>query len=266
MAYSLLALIDDVAAVLDDVGVMTKVALKKTSAVMSDDLAVNANQVDGAHPTRELPIVWKIFKGSLINKVIAISLILVINLIYPPLNTFLLICGGLYLAYEGAHKVLEYFVSSKTKKNVEFSEKEKIAGAIRTDLVLSFEIIIIAKSYITGQFLEQLLTLSVVGILASIIIYGLVAVIVKIDDLGCLLVQRGFKSMGLLLVTIMPYFMKLLSIVGTIAMFLVAGGIFTHAFHLQFIEIESIQNAILGIIVGLVVCTFEMIFKKLIRK
>lgn len=266
MAYSLLALIDDVAAVLDDVGVMTKVALKKTSAVMSDDLAVNANQVDGAHPTRELPIVWKIFKGSLVNKVIAISLILIINQIYSPLNTFLLICGGLYLSYEGAHKVLEYFVSSEVKAREEFSEKDKVAGAIRTDLVLSFEIIIIAKSYISGEFLEQLLTLCVVGILASVLIYGLVAIIVKIDDLGCFLVNRGFKSSGLLLVTIMPYFMRLLSVVGTIAMFLVAGGIFTHAFHLKLLGNETIQNGVLGLVIGFVICFLESLFKKFIKK
>ena len=265
MAYSLLALLDDVAAVMDDVSLMTKVALKKTSAVMSDDLAVNANQVDGVHSSRELPVVWSIFKGSIINKVIAVSSILVINLVYPPLNTFLLVCGGLFLSYEGMHKVVEYFSREKVRNKNDISEKKRIQGAVRTDLVLSVEIVVIAKSYITGEFLEVLLSLFIVGLMASVIIYGLVAVLVKVDDFGSFLALKGYKKIGLSLVNAMPFLMKGLSIVGTIAMFLVAGGIYTHSFHLKYIEIEFLQNLILGLISGVVVILSIKGIKNLIK-
>ncbi|WP_372653150.1 DUF808 family protein [Halobacteriovorax sp.] len=263
MAYSLLALLDDVAAVMDDVGVMTKVALKKTSAVMSDDLAVNANQVDGVHSTRELPIVWSIFKGSLLNKVIAISSILLIDYIYSPVNTILLIAGGLFLSYEGMHKVVDYFFKVEKISKEASSEQERIKGAVRTDLVLSAEIIMLAKSYISGAYLEVVSTLCIVGLLASIIIYGLVAIIVKVDDFGSYLALRGHKRIGISLLNSMPVFMKLLSIVGTIAMFLVAGGIFTHSFHIQVIPLEFLQNFIFGVISGGISLYFVILINKL---
>ena len=263
MAYSLLALLDDVAAVMDDVGLMTKIALKKTSAVMSDDLAVNANQVDGVHSSRELPIVWSIFKGSILNKIAAITLILSIDYFYAPLNTFILICGGLFLSYEGMHKIAEYFLkNSKTSEQEEFTEKERIKGAIRTDFVLSIEIIVLAKSFIIGEKLEIFLTLCIVGLLASVIIYGLVAIIVKIDDFGSYLAMKGYKKMGLALLNSMPVFIKGLSVVGTTAMFLVAGGIFSHSFHIKIIPIEFVQNLIFGLISGAITYSVVTIVNK----
>jgi predicted DNA repair protein MutK len=263
MAYSLLALLDDVAAVMDDVGLMTKIAIKKTSGVMSDDLAVNANQVDGVEPSRELPIVWSIFKGSLLNKVIALTLILSIDYFYSPLNTVILICGGLFLSYEGMHKVVDYFLKKKSEDSQkEFSEKQRIKGAIRTDFVLSVEIIVLAKSFISGERLETFLTLCIVALLASVIIYGLVAIIVKIDDFGSYLALKGYKKIGLSLLNSMPIFMKCLSVVGTIAMFLVAGGIFTHSFHIKLLPLEAAQNLIFGIISGLITYFLVSIFNK----
>lgn len=262
MAYSLLALLDDVAAVMDDVGLMTKVALKKTSSLMSDDLAVNANQVDGVHSSRELPVVWSIFKGSLLNKIIAISTILTIDYLYSPLNTFLLICGGLFLSYEGMHKVFEYFSKKKNENRKEINEKERVKGAIRTDLVLSVEIIVLTRSYISGEFIEILATLCIVGFLASVAIYGLVAIIVKVDDFGSYLALKGYKKIGLTLLNSMPVFMKCLSVVGTIAMFLVAGGIYTHSFHIKLIPIEFIQNFVFGIISGLLTLSVVTLYKK----
>ena len=253
MAANLLAFLDDVAATLDDVATMTKISLKKTSALMSDDLAVNAGVVHGVQPSRELPIVGKIFAGSLINKLIAIAIVIGINAFYPPLLSWILILGGFYLAYEGVHKIVEKFFSKdkviKEKKIV--SENQKVFGAIKTDLILSIEIIVIANSYINAELLERLLSLSSVGILASIIIYGLVSLIVKIDDFGIYLIEKDKKSLGLMFVNSMPWIMKSLGIIGTIAMLMVAGGIFSHALHANFIPVKFLQDIILGLIGGL---------------
>ena len=169
---SLLTLLDDIATTLDDVAVMTKVAIKKTSTLMSDDLAVNAGVINGVEASREIPIVTKIFFGSLINKVIAIGSILLIDYLYSPLVNHLLFIGGIYLCFEGAHKVVEKIKNKKDAKNSKASktEKERIKGAIITDLVLSFEIITMAKSSMSGDYLGVVLSLCLVGLLASILI------------------------------------------------------------------------------------------------
>lgn len=250
---SLLTLLDDIAATLDDVAVMSKVAMQKTSALMSDDLAVNAGVVDGVSPSRELPMVRAIFLGSLLNKVYCIVGVLALMAVYPPLIKIIMVIGGLYLAYEGVHKIIEkcFHNSNKSKdKRKSISEKDKIKGAVRTDLILSVEIIVIAKSTLSGDFLTQVLTLIAVGLGASIVIYGLVAVIVKIDDLGLLLIQKGFRSLGTLLVRAMPYMMRGLGVVGTLAMLLVGGGILSHTFHLPQYTYESVQNCVIGLVTG----------------
>ncbi len=254
---NLLTLLDDIAATLDDVAVMTKSAIHKTSALMSDDLAVNAGAVQGVKPNRELPIVKAIFWGSLINKVYCIVGILVLLLVYPPLITWILVLGGLYLSYEGVHKIIEKLFPKKGGAQLKASdvpEKEKIKGAVRTDLILSIEIIVIAQGTVADKdLLTQILVLTIVGIAASILIYGLVALIVKIDDLGLYLIKKGFKRIGSAFVSSMPYIMKGLGIVGTLAMLLVGGGILAHTFHVHYYLNEHLQNLIIGFIAGLVV-------------
>lgn len=266
----LLPLLDDIASTLDDISVMTKVAMRKTSALMTDDLAVNAGVLEGAGPTREMPLVWKIFVGSLVNKVIAISLVLLIMKVYPPLISLFLAIGGLYLGYEGAHKILEKLSSKKKQKGKlvrkTFDEKKKVWGAIKTDLILSLEIIVIANSSIETSFYIRSFTLIAVGLGASLIIYGLVAFILKIDDFGLWLISKGHEKVGLGLVKSMPIFMKVLGMVGTVAMLLVAGGIVVHLFHLPYYLPEIIQNLFLGSTTGLIVVGLIELFHQIRAK
>lgn len=266
--FSLLTLLDDVAATLDDVAVMTKIALKKTSALMSDDLAVNAGVVVGANPDRELPIVKAIFLGSLINKVYCIVGVLALQALYPPLITIILFIGGLYLCYEGAHKVWEKIFRAnrdKRKNKRPLTEKEKIKGAVKTDLILSIEIIVIAKTATSGGLIQQLGVLTIVGLAASVLIYGLVAFLVKIDDFGLFLVKKNYKRSGMALVQSMPYFMKGLGIIGTLAMLLVGGGIISHTFHLHNYIWEHAQNLVLGFGTGLFVMALIWSFQSIPR-
>ncbi|MFG1593450.1 DUF808 family protein [Halobacteriovorax sp. CON-3] len=249
--FSLLSLLDDIATTFDDVAIMSKVAIKKTSALMSDDLAVNAGVIHGVNADQELPMVWKIFVGSLLNKLYSILGVVALTYFYPPALQVVLLIGGIYLAYEGAHKVLEKVTKQDSKKNLaEISEEKKVSGAIRTDLILSIEIIVIAQNSISGPFVNQLMTLVIVGLLASILIYGLVAILVKIDDLGLYLIRKEYKKLGYACVSSMPWIMRGLGIVGTIAMFLVAGGIFAHSFHLDLYTYEVLQNLFLGLVGG----------------
>ena len=232
--------------------VMTKLAVKKTSAIMSDDLAVNADVVTGTPADRELPIVKKIFWGSLLNKVYCIAGVLILMSVYPPILKAVLVIGGLYLCFEGAHKVVEklFHKGAEHKSAGHVSEEARIKGAIKTDLVLSIEIIVIAKESLTGSFLNQTIALVLVGIAASILIYGLVALLVKIDDLGLYLVRKQFKKTGLALVKSMPLIMKGLGIFGTVAMFLVGGGILAHNFHIPYWMPEIVQNCLIGLMAG----------------
>ncbi|MEO0336204.1 MAG: DUF808 family protein [Pseudomonadota bacterium] len=251
----LLALLDDIAATLDEVAAMSKVAMQKTSAIMTDDMAVNAAVVDGVSPDRELPMVKSIFLGSLINKFYCIAGVLALMAVFPPLIQVIMVIGGLYLSYEGVHKIVEKVFHSKEstkQKRRAVPEAEKVKGAIRTDLILSIEIIVIAKSTLSGDFVTQLLALIAVGIAASVVIYGLVAVIVKVDDFGLSLINSGYNSFGSLLVKSMPYLMKFLGIAGTIAMLLVGGGILSHTFHLPHYVNEHLQNCALGLVAGAV--------------
>ncbi|WP_170249636.1 DUF808 domain-containing protein [Acinetobacter geminorum] len=245
MASGLLLLLDDIAAILDDVALMSKMAAKKTAGVLGDDLALNAQQVTGVRADRELPIVWKVAKGSFVNKLILVPLALLISVIAPWLINPLLMLGGLFLCYEGVEKVLHTIMHKKASTSEEAKaeleneeldlatfEKEKIKGAVRTDFILSAEIVVITLGTVaTATLMTKVSVLSVIAVVMTIGVYGLVGMIVKIDDLGLYLTEQStsFKqTIGRGLLAFAPILMKLLSIVGTIAMFLVGGGIINH--------------------------------------
>lgn len=248
MASSLLALIDDIATILDDVAVMTKVAAKKTAGVLGDDLALNAQQVAGVNPDRELPVVWAVAVGSMINKVILVPLALAISFFASWAITPLLMVGGAFLCFEGVEKLAHKFLHSKAEDDAHHKEltdalvnpdtdmvaleKEKIKGAIRTDFILSAEIIVISLGTVaTASFSKQVAVLAGIAVIMTIGVYGLVAGIVKLDDLGLYLSRKSGdlqQKIGKVLLTGAPYLMKTLSVVGTAAMFMVGGGILTH--------------------------------------
>lgn len=245
---SLLALIDDIATLLDDVSVMTKVAAKKTAGVLGDDLALNANQVAGVQADRELPVVWAVAKGSAINKLILVPAALAISAFFPVAITPLLMAGGLYLCFEGVEKLAHKFLHSAADDEAEREarlkavsdasvdmvafEKDKVKGAIRTDFILSAEIIVISLGTVaTAPFMQQLGVLTGISVLMTIGVYGLVGGIVKLDDAGLWLQKKAnaaaqMLGRGLLLGA--PLLMKFLSVAGTAAMFLVGGGILVH--------------------------------------
>ena len=238
---SLLALLDDIASILDDVAAMTKVAAKKTAGVLGDDLALNAQQVSGVHADRELPVVWAVAVGSLKNKAILVPAALAISALLPWLVTPLLMIGGFYLCYEGVEKLAEKFLHGKheEKKDLaadiadfEAHEAEKIQVAIRTDFVLSAEIIAIALGTVADKpFMTQVAVLVGIGLLMTVGVYGIVAAIVKMDDLGLHLAARRnamAQGIGRGLLLAAPKLMKTLAMVGTAAMFLVGGGILVH--------------------------------------
>ena len=243
---SLLSLLDDIATLLDDVSVMTKVAARKTATLVADDLAVNAEQVTGISAKRELGVIWAVAKGATINKIILIPAALLISAFLPWAIVPLLMLGGAFLCYEGAHKVHEKLFHTESEKQEKEAlkkarrdpkvdlvafEKRKIKGAIRTDFILSAEIIVIALGAVaTAALSVQLGVLIAISALVVVVVYGLVAGIVKIDDLGVRLAQHGggVGRFGEWLITASPVIMKGLAIVGTLAMFLVGGGIFSH--------------------------------------
>lgn len=247
----LLILLDDIATILDDVSVMTKVAARKTAGVLGDDLALNAEQVSGVRADRELPVVWAVAKGSFINKVILVPLALLLSFLsmkygLPWLITVPLMLGGLYLCFEGAEKLAHKFLHSEEdvaehqarlealangNTDMVAFEQDKIKGAIRTDFILSAEIVVIALGTMSDKpFIDQVVALSVIGILMTVGVYGLVAAIVKLDDAGLYLQKKGggLATIGNGLLAFAPWLMKFLSFAGTAAMFLVGGGILAH--------------------------------------
>ena len=280
MAFgSLLALLDDIATILDDVSVMTQVAAKKTAGVLGDDLAVNAEKVLGVRPERELPVVWAVARGSLLNKVILVPAALLISAFLPSLITPLLVCGGLYLCFEGAEKVLHWRVAKHSAEEAGHVveqladpqvdpvtlERQKIRGAIRTDFILSAEIIVLTLGVVeASDLITQLIVLSGIASLMTVGVYGLVAGIVKIDDLGVLLLNtptdavamRVRRWFGQGLLWFAPRLMRGLSIVGTVAMFMVGGGILMHGSHTVGSAIEQgihrlgVGEAVLPTLVG----------------
>ena len=253
-AASLLTLLDDIASVLDDVSVMTKIAAKKTAGVLGDDLALNAHQVSGVNADRELPVVWAVARGSLLNKAILVPAALLISSFVPWLVTPLMMLGGAYLCYEGVEKLAHRFLHSPeedAQHHVEHVraindptvdivqvERDKIRGAIRTDFILSAEIIVITLGTVAdASFTTRLLVLVGISLIMTVGVYGLVAGIVKLDDAGVLLTARGGESafaraqraLGRGVLVAAPWLMKTLSVVGTAAMFLVGGGILAHS-------------------------------------
>ena len=283
----LLALIDDISAVLDDVASMTKVAARKTAGVLGDDLALNAQQVTGVRADRELPVVWAVAKGSLLNKAILVPAALLISAVAPWLVVPLLMFGGLFLCYEGAekllHKLLHRHEDDGKQARLEALadpdidlvafERDKIRGAVRTDFILSAEIIAITLGTVaSASFVNQLAVLSTIALVITLGVYGLVAGIVKLDDAGLYLSQRSSafaQSLGRGLLALAPWLMKTLSVVGTAAMFMVGGGILSHglppvetALHhaaewaaqdvgLLSALLPTLFNALLGIVAGL---------------
>ena len=253
MATSLLALIDDVASVLDDVAVLSKVAAKKTAGVLGDDLALNAQQVSGVKADRELPVVWAVAKGSFVNKLILVPAALAISAFVPWAVTPLLMVGGAFLCYEGFEKLAHKFLHSKAELAAQHEalisaladpaidlqqlEKDRIKGAVRTDFILSAEIIAITLGTVQDSpFITQLAVLSSIALIMTVGVYGLVAGIVKLDDGGLYLSERQGSSawirlqrtVGRAILAAAPWLMKFLSVAGTAAMFLVGGGILTH--------------------------------------
>lgn len=268
---SLLALIDDIATILDDVSLMTKTATKKTAGVLGDDLALNAQQVTGVKPARELPVVWAVAKGSLVNKAILVPAALAISFFVPWLVTPLLMLGGAFLCFEGfeklAHKFLHGQADAEHKseltealKNPDVDlkalEKDKIKGAIRTDFILSAEIIAITLGTVAGESIGlQFLVLTVVAFMITVGVYGLVAGIVKLDDGGLYLSQRDgefTQKVGRAILWLAPYMMKTLSVLGTIAMFLVGGGILTHGLPPIYNAIHHFSEGFGSIAAGLI--------------
>jgi len=294
---SLLVLIDDIAAVLDDVALMTKMAAKKTAGVLGDDLALNAQQVSGVRAEREIPVVWAVAKGSFINKLILVPTALLISAFAPWAVTPLLMLGGAYLCFEGFEKLAHKFLHSKAEDQAEHTqlveavadpatdlvafEKDKIKGAIRTDFILSAEIIAITLGTVAdAPLMQQVIVLSGIAIVMTIGVYGLVAGIVKLDDLGLWLTQKPgqiARSIGGGILRAAPYMMKSLSVIGTAAMFLVGGGILTHGVPVVHHWIEGVSqstgglawlmptllNAVAGVIAGALVLALVSVVGKI---
>ncbi|WP_291907947.1 DUF808 family protein [Chitinophaga sp. CB10] len=244
MASGIFAVLDDITALLDDVSVTAKVATRKTAGILGDDLAVNAEKATGFLSSRELPVLWAITKGSFLNKLIIIPIALLLNVFFPLAIKIALILGGLYLAYEGVEKIIEYLFhrgeekthekAAEVQENDPAAEKTKVKSAITTDFILSIEIVIIALGSVLDKPLPtQILTVSIVAVLATIGVYGIVALIVRMDDAGYKLIRRygnkGFlATIGIMLVKALPLIIRLLAVVGTFALILVSGGIFLH--------------------------------------
>ncbi|WP_458722985.1 DUF808 domain-containing protein [Pseudomonas brenneri] len=296
---SLLVLIDDIAAVLDDVALMTKMAAKKTAGVLGDDLALNAQQVSGVRAEREIPVVWAVAKGSFVNKLILVPSALLISAFAPWAVTPLLMLGGAYLCFEGFEKLAHKFLHSKADDQAEHAqlveavadpatdlvafEKDKIKGAIRTDFILSAEIIAITLGTVAdAPLMQQVIVLSGIALVMTVGVYGLVAGIVKLDDLGLWMAQKPgqlVRDIGNGLLRTAPYMMKSLSVIGTAAMFMVGGGILTHGVPAVHHWIESVSqsiggitwlmptllNAIAGVIAGAVVLALVSVVSKLWR-
>ena len=261
---SLLVLIDDIAAVLDDVALMTKMAAKKTAGVLGDDLALNAQQVSGVRAEREIPVVWAVAKGSFVNKLILVPAALLISAFAPWAVTPLLMLGGAYLCFEGFEKLAHSFFHKRIEEQAHLVEavadpatdlvafeKDKIKGAIRTDFILSAEIIAITLGTVAdAPLMQQVVVLSGIAIVMTVGVYGLVAGIVKLDDLGLWLTQKTgqvARSIGGGILRTAPYMMKSLSVIGTAAMFMVGGGILTHGVPVVHHWVETVSQSVGGV-------------------
>jgi uncharacterized protein len=284
MASGFFALLDDIALLMDDVAAMSKIATKKTAGILGDDLAVNAEKASGFVASREIPVLWSISKGSLINKLIILPIAFLLSAFAPWAIIPILLLGGIYLAFEGVEKIYEYIMhQNHSKQTIKFEkmneeetinhEKKKIKSAITTDFILSIEIVIITLSTVVEKQLSiQIIVVSIVAIIATVGVYGLVALIVRMDDFGYKLITLKnkknsiVKKIGLFLVNAMPIVIKSLAVIGTLAMILVAGGIFIHNTHfLQ--DIFLLIPLILGeFIVGLIVGAIALLLVKMYYK
>lgn len=271
MASGVFAVLDDVAALLDDVAAMSKIATKKTAGILGDDLAVNAEKASGFVSKREIPVLWKITKGSLLNKIIILPIAFLLSAFVPWAITLILILGGVYLAFEGAEKIYEFFVphtntkvslGSKVLSEQEILqlEKSKIKSAIVTDFILSIEIVIIALGTVLSEPLTtQILVVSVVALIATVGVYGIVALIVRMDEFGAYLIAINERDnsvsdkIGKILVISLPVVIKSLTVIGTLALILVSGGIFVH--NLSFLHglLPNIPDLLVEFLVGLIV-------------
>jgi uncharacterized protein len=283
---SLLALIDDVASILDDVALLTKVAARKTTGVLGDDLALNANQVAGLRADRELPVVWAVAKGSLWNKAILVPSALAISALAPFLVSPLLMAGGAYLCYEGFEKVAHRFLPHGPAGPAEapppadpaLLERERIRGAVRTDFILSAEIVILTLGLVAqAPFATRVAVLAVIGVLMTAGVYGLVACIVKLDDLGLHLAGRRGRPArlaGEALLKAAPLLMKGLALAGTLAMFLVGGGIVSHGLHLAPPAHAALPGALVplgvdlgtGLVVGATLLACVLLVRKVVSR
>ena len=291
MASGFFAILDDIGALMDDVASAAKVATRKTAGILGDDLAVNAEKATGFLASRELPVLWAITKGSLINKVIIIPLALALNVFLPIAIQVILVLGGFYLAYEGVEKIIEFLFYRSKKghevvtekgeaesgpKNGRDVEKAKIKAAVTTDFILSIEIVIIGLGTVLKESLTiQILTVSVVALLATVGVYGIVALIVRMDDAGFKLIERTgdtgwVAKVGHLLVKLLPVVIKCLGVVGTLALILVSGGIFAHNIdyfhHLLPTWPSFVKEALIGLAAGLVAVAILTMGKKIFSR
>lgn len=283
MAGGIFAVLDDIAALMDDVAVTSKIATQKTAGILGDDLAVNAEKATGFLSSRELPVLWAITKGSFINKLIIIPIALLLNYFLPVAIKVALVLGGIYLAYEGVEKIIEYlFHRNKTghevieedkEEDAAIAEKAKVKSAITTDFILSVEIVIIALgSALDKPLVTQIITVFVVGLLATVGVYGIVALIVRMDDAGFKLIKKsndkGFLAvLGNILVKGLPIVIKFLAVVGTLALIMVSGGIFVHNIeylHHLFPQLPSIVKEVgIGLLAGLAAVAVMTLGKKI---
>ncbi|QAA81490.1 DUF808 domain-containing protein [Aequorivita sp. H23M31] len=288
MASGIFAVLDDIAAIMDDVAMMSKVAARKTAGILGDDLAVNAEKASGFASSRELPVLWAISKGSLLNKVVILPIAFLLTAFLPVAITVILILGGIYLAYEGAEKIFHFFfpdkldVPSKFKEGITETEileieKGRVKAAIVTDFILSIEIVIIALGSVVGKpLLSQIIVVSFIALLATVGVYGIVALIVRMDEAGYKLIESSKKKKGFivwfgnLLVNALPYVIRALSVIGTIALIFVSGGIFVHNldfFHNLFpswpsLLLEFTVGLIIGFIALFIVLGAKWVWKK----
>lgn len=288
MASGFFALLDDIATLMDDVAVMSKIAAKKTAGILGDDLAVNAEKASGFISDRELPVLWAITKGSFLNKLIILPIAFLMSAFLPWAIPVILLIGGVYLAYEGAEKIYEFISGHKEQETETLSpdmskaeimslEKQRIKSAILTDFILSVEIVIIALGTVTEQNItSQIIVVSLIAVLATIGVYGIVALIVRMDEFGLKLIQLNeaddsfSDKIGTILVNALPWVIKSLAVIGTLALILVAGGIFVHnlAFLHDFLPVipSIIKEFIVGLLGGAIALFLVIIFKKITHR
>jgi hypothetical protein len=286
MTSGILSILDDIALLMDDVVILSKAATKKTIGILADDLAINADKASGFVSSRELPVLWKLTKGSFLNKVIILPAIFLLSAYLPFVIIPILICGGVYLSFEGALNVYKMLFHKQKKKDrlntmvtnkedVSKSEAKRVKSAILIDFVLSIEIIIITIGTVLDQpIATQVLVVSFIAVLSTIGVYGFVALLVRMDDMGYRLISisenRFMKSLGLFMVKSLPKIIRILKVVGTIAMILVGGGIFVHNIHFVHQLVNGwpvlLSDFVVGLVSGSVFLCFFLIVKKVLFK